>query len=154
MLDSGAAIACVVMGLVKTRRLAAMQKQQRAIHLRQGFHLRRGYGGRVGGLKAGMKLPTPKPARKCASFFQQPSKPPHTKSLPQTCSTSPVYPLRHISQYVKRRGMAVIGSVANVEVSPVPMLPISNWGLKTARRGRLAPPGGGGAMGASPTAFV
>ena len=32
------------MGLVKTRRLAAMQKQQRA--------------------KAGMKLPTPKPARK------------------------------------------------------------------------------------------
>ena len=35
------------MGLVKTRRLAAMQKQQRAIHLRQGY----------GGLKAGMKLP-------------------------------------------------------------------------------------------------
>ena len=33
------------MGLVKTRRLAAMQKQQRAIHLRQGY----------GGLKAGMK---------------------------------------------------------------------------------------------------
>ena len=32
------------MGLVKTRRLAAMQKQQRA--------------------KVGMKLPTPKPARK------------------------------------------------------------------------------------------
>jgi hypothetical protein len=50
------------MGLVKTRRLAAMQKQQRA--------------------KAGMKLPTPKPARKCAPFPQQPSKPPHTKSLP------------------------------------------------------------------------
>ena len=43
------------MGLVKTRRLAAMQKQQRAIHLRQGFHLRQGYGGRVGELKAGMK---------------------------------------------------------------------------------------------------
>ena len=42
------------MGLVKTRRLAAMQKQQRAIILRQGY----------GGLKAGMKLPTPKPARK------------------------------------------------------------------------------------------
>ena len=60
------------MGLVKTRRLAAMQKQQRAILLRQGY----------GGLKAGMKLPTPKPARKCAPFPQQPSKPPHTKSLP------------------------------------------------------------------------
>ncbi len=41
------------MGLVKTRRLAAMQKQQRAIHLRQGY----------GGLKAGMKLPTPKPVQ-------------------------------------------------------------------------------------------
>ncbi len=39
------------MGLVKTRRLASMQKQQRAIHLRQGFHLRQGYGG----LKAAMK---------------------------------------------------------------------------------------------------
>ncbi len=38
------------MGLVKTRRLAAMQKQQRAIHLRQGY----------GGLKAGMKPPTGK----------------------------------------------------------------------------------------------
>ena len=50
------------MGLVKTRRLAAMQKQQRA--------------------KVGMKLPTPKPARKCAPFHQQPSKPSHTKSLP------------------------------------------------------------------------
>lgn len=35
------------MGLVKTRRLAAMQKQQRAIHLRQGY----------GGLKVGMKPP-------------------------------------------------------------------------------------------------
>jgi len=35
------------MGLVKTRRLAAMQKQQRAIHLRQGY----------GGLKAAMKPP-------------------------------------------------------------------------------------------------
>ena len=46
------------------------------------------------------------------------------------------------------------GSVANVGVLPVPMLPISNWGLKTARRGRLAPPGGGGAMGASPATFV
>ena len=45
------------MGLVKTRRLAAMHKQQRAIRLRQGFHLRQGYGGRVGGLKAGMKPP-------------------------------------------------------------------------------------------------
>ena len=33
------------MGLVKTRRLAAMRKQQRAILLRQGY----------GGLKAGMK---------------------------------------------------------------------------------------------------
>ena len=30
MLDCGAAVACVVMGLVKTRRLMAMQKQQRA----------------------------------------------------------------------------------------------------------------------------
>ena len=45
------------MGLVKTRRLAAMHKQQRAIHLRQGSHLRRGYGGQVGGLKAAMKPP-------------------------------------------------------------------------------------------------
>ncbi len=35
------------MGLVKTRRLAAMQKQQRAIHLCQGY----------GGLKAAMKPP-------------------------------------------------------------------------------------------------
>ena len=80
------------MGLVKTRRLAAMHppspsayaeatadrwlrrtgKQQRAILLRQGY----------GGLKAGMKLPTPKPARKCAPFPQHPSKPPHTKALP------------------------------------------------------------------------
>ena len=37
------------MGLVKTRRLMAMAKQQRAIHLRQG------YGERVGGLKATLK---------------------------------------------------------------------------------------------------
>ena len=37
-------------GLVKTRRLVAMQKQRRAIHLRQGY----------GGLKAGMKPPTGK----------------------------------------------------------------------------------------------
>ena len=50
------------MGLVKTRRLAAMRKQQRA--------------------KAGMKLPTPPPARKCAPFSQQALKPSHTKSLP------------------------------------------------------------------------
>ena len=50
------------MGLVKTRGLAAMQKQQRA--------------------KAGMKLTTPKQARKCAPFPQYPSKPPHTKTLP------------------------------------------------------------------------
>ena len=35
------------MGLVKTRRLASMYKQQRAIHLRQGY----------GGLKATMKMP-------------------------------------------------------------------------------------------------
>lgn len=41
------------MGLVKTRRLAAMQKQQRAILLRQGY----------GGLKAGMKALPPKQAR-------------------------------------------------------------------------------------------
>ena len=40
------------MGLVKTRRLAAMQKQQRAIHLRRGY----------GGLKAGMKPPVKKGA--------------------------------------------------------------------------------------------
>ena len=39
-----------IMGLVKTRRLAAMQKQQRAIHLRQGY----------GGLKAGIKPPVKK----------------------------------------------------------------------------------------------
>ena len=38
------------MGLVKTRRLAAMRKQQRAILLRQGY----------GGLKAGMKPPVVK----------------------------------------------------------------------------------------------
>ena len=38
------------MGLVKTRRLAAMQKQQRAIHLRRGY----------GGLKAGLKPPVKK----------------------------------------------------------------------------------------------
>ena len=35
------------MGLVKTRRLSAMHKQQRAIHLRQGY----------GGLKAGVRPP-------------------------------------------------------------------------------------------------
>ncbi len=40
------------MGLVKTRRLAAMRKQQRAILLRQGY----------GGLKAGMKPPAKKGA--------------------------------------------------------------------------------------------
>ena len=38
------------MGLVKTRRLMAMQKQQRAIHLRQGY----------GGLKAGVNPPVKK----------------------------------------------------------------------------------------------
>ena len=38
------------MGLVKNRRLMAMQKQQRA--------------------KAGMKVPVPKLVRKCAPFFQ------------------------------------------------------------------------------------
>ena len=75
------------MGLVKTRRLAypplagaddpwgsrqaercecrAMQKQQRAIHLRQGFHLRRGCGGRAGGLKAGMEV---LPMWECCQF--------------------------------------------------------------------------------------
>ena len=36
-----------LVGLVKTRRLMAMQKQQRAIHLRRGY----------GGLKVGMKPP-------------------------------------------------------------------------------------------------
>ena len=40
------------MGLVKTRRLAAMRKQQRAILLRQGY----------GGLKAGIKPPVGKKA--------------------------------------------------------------------------------------------
>ena len=60
------------MGLVKTRRLAAMHppsrcalrrtgKQQRAIHLRRGFLLRAArYGGQAGGLKAGMKPPVKK----------------------------------------------------------------------------------------------
>ena len=43
--------------------------------------------------------------------------------------------VRHILQYVKWRAMAVIGSVANVEMLPVPMLPISNWGLKLVRVG-------------------
>ena len=43
------------MGLVKTRRLAAMQKQQRAIHLRQGY----------GRLKAGMKPPMKGAFRSC-----------------------------------------------------------------------------------------
>ena len=47
------------MGLVKTRRLAAMQKQQRAIHLRQGY----------GGLKAGMKPPMKGGARKGDGVF-------------------------------------------------------------------------------------
>ena len=50
------------MGLVKTRRLAAMQKQQRA--------------------KAGMKPSVPKQATKSAPVPQQPSKPPRAKSLP------------------------------------------------------------------------
>ena len=40
------------MGLVKTRRLMAMQKQQRAIHLRRGY----------GGLKAGVRPPVKKGA--------------------------------------------------------------------------------------------
>ena len=88
------------MGLVKTRRLAAMRKQQRAILLRQGFLLRRGYGGRDGGLKAGMKLPTPKSARKCAPFPQQPSKPPHTKSLPPKPVALPL-----LTRYVTYRDM-------------------------------------------------
>ena len=60
------------MGLVKTRRLAAMRKQQRAIHLRQGY----------GGLMAGMKPPVPKQARKCAPFPLQSLKRPSTKFLP------------------------------------------------------------------------
>ena len=50
------------MGFVKTRRLAAMRKQQRA--------------------KAGRKPPAPNQARKCAPFSQQALKPSHTKSLP------------------------------------------------------------------------
>ena len=53
------------MGLVKTRRLAAMQKQQRA--------------------KAGMKLPTPKPARKCAPFPSNLQNLPTRNPFPQTC---------------------------------------------------------------------
>ena len=57
------------MGLVKTRRLAAMQKQQRAIHLRQGFHLRQGYGGQVGGLKVAMKPPMKGGVRKGDGVF-------------------------------------------------------------------------------------
>ena len=67
------------MGLVKTRRLAAMHppslklwrtgKQQRAIHLRQGFHLRQGYGGQVGGLKAAMELSMKGGARKGDGVF-------------------------------------------------------------------------------------
>ena len=47
------------MGLVKTRRLAAMYKQQRAIHLRQGY----------GGLKAAMKPPMKGGARKGDGVF-------------------------------------------------------------------------------------
>ena len=47
------------MGLVKTRRLAAMHKQQRAIHLRQGY----------GGLKAAMKPPMKGGARKGDGVF-------------------------------------------------------------------------------------
>ena len=47
------------MGLVKTRRLAAMQKQQRAIHLRQGY----------GGLKAAMKPPMKGGVRKGDGVF-------------------------------------------------------------------------------------
>ena len=50
------------MGLVKTRRLAAMQKQQRAIHLRQGY----------GGLKAGMKPPLPNSRQ--PKWMSEPSK--------------------------------------------------------------------------------
>ena len=46
------------MGLVKTRRLAAMHKQQRAILLRQGY----------GGLKAGMKPQKAGGTRKGMSF--------------------------------------------------------------------------------------
>ena len=57
------------MGLVKTRRLAAMQKQQRAIHLRQGY----------GGLKAGMKPPMKGGAG---------------KGVPRQFATAPKSPLR------------------------------------------------------------
>ena len=35
----------------------------------------------------------------------------------------------------QQRAKAGIGSVANVGVLPVPMLPISNWGLKLVRVG-------------------
>ena len=54
------------MGLVKTRRLAAMQKQQRA--------------------KAGMKPPAPKQARKCEPF---PNKIPRSCTRPEHAFTPP-----------------------------------------------------------------
>ena len=56
------------MGLVKTRRLAAMQKQQRAILLRQGFHLRGGSGGQDGGLKFGTPPPVKKGGGACQGW--------------------------------------------------------------------------------------
>ena len=58
------------MGLVKTRRLAAMHKQQRAIHLRQGY----------GGLKAAMK-----PLMKGGAGKDVPRQfaPPAAKALPK-----------------------------------------------------------------------
>ena len=106
------------MGLVKTRRLAAMRKQQRA--------------------KAGMKLPTPKPARKCARSSNKLQNLPTRSSFAQTCSTSPVDPLRHIFEYVTYRVMGECDGH------------VRRWrdcwtceDLAAARRGRLAPPGGG-----------
>ena len=70
------------MGLVKTRRLAAMHppsprlrrtgKQERAIRLRQGFRLRQDYVGQAGGLKAGLKSRQLKVTPPACSLHPQP----------------------------------------------------------------------------------
>ena len=87
----------------------------------------------MGLVKTGRRGRSPRPTRLCGSssalrFSKCPRKDPFRRR-PHHCS------LRHILQYVKRRAMAVIGSVANVGVLPVPMLPISNWGLRLAHVG-------------------